>query len=50
MHVQLWKNEGVDLNLIPYGCVATSSHSGFIEVVKNASTISEVSPIQSISL
>ncbi len=42
-HVQLWKNEGLDLNLIPYGCMASGHRNGFIEVVKNAKTISEVS-------
>lgn len=41
--IQLWKNEGLDLKLIPYGCMATSHNSGFIEVVKNANTIAEVS-------
>ena len=40
---QLWENEGLDLKLIPYGCLATSTNTGFIEVVKNAKTISEVS-------
>ena len=39
---QLWENEGLHLELIPYGCLATSSNTGFIEVVKNAKTISEV--------
>lgn len=31
------------MKLIPYGCLATSTNTGFIEVVKNAKTISEVS-------
>ena len=39
---QLWENEGLHLKLIPYGCLATSTNTGFIEVVKNAKTISEV--------
>ena len=40
--MQLWENEGLDLRLIPYGCMATGMNSGFIEVVKNAKTIKEV--------
>ena len=41
--VQLWQEQGLDLELIPYGCMATSPYTGFIEVVKNARTIKEVS-------
>lgn len=40
--IQLWENEGLDLRLIPYGCMSTGMNSGFIEVVKNAKTIKEV--------
>ena len=39
---QLWEEEGLDLALIPYGCIATGPNTGFIEVVKNARTIAEV--------
>ena len=39
---QLWEEEGLDLALIPYGCIATGPDTGFIEVVKNARTIAEV--------
>ena len=39
---QLWELEGLDLELIPYGCIATGPNTGFIEVVKNAKTIAEV--------
>ena len=42
-HTQLWEEEGLDLALIPYGCIATGPNTGFIEVVKNARTIAEVS-------
>jgi len=33
----------LNLELIPYGCMATGPNTGFIEVVKNARTISDVS-------
>jgi phosphatidylinositol-4,5-bisphosphate 3-kinase len=43
---KLWEKEGLpDLCLIPYGCMATGPNSGFIEVVKNARTIADVSGI-----
>ncbi len=42
VHIQLWEEDGLDLALIPYGCIATGPDSGFIEVVKNARTIAEV--------
>ena len=38
----LWRARGLDLRLSPYGCVATARHQGFIEVVPNASTLSEI--------
>ena len=40
---QLWEEQGLDLELIPYGCMATGPMIGVIEVVKNARTIAEVS-------
>ena len=40
---KLWEEDGLDLSLIPYGCMATGPNTGFIEVVKNAKTIAEVS-------
>lgn len=43
---KLWEREGLpDLCLIPYGCMATGPNTGFIEVVKNARTIADVSGI-----
>lgn len=42
VYLQLWEEDGLDLALIPYGCVATGPDSGFIEVIKNARTIAEV--------
>ena len=40
---QIWQEDGLDLCLIPYGCVATGPNSGVIEVVKNARTVADVS-------
>lgn len=42
---RLWEEQGLDLELIPYGCMATGPKTGFIEVVKNAKTIAEVSGV-----
>lgn len=39
---QLWKDEGLDLKMLPYSCLATSSDSGLIEVVSPASTIANI--------
>lgn len=38
----IWKADGLDLSLLPYGCLATGFCSGFIEVVKNAKTIMNI--------
>ena len=40
--LQIWQEDGLDLCLIPYGCVATAPNSGIIEVVKDAKTIADV--------
>jgi len=39
---KLWKNEGMDLLLKPYGCIATGDDIGMIEVVKNADTTANI--------
>ena len=41
--MQIWQEDGLDLCLIPYGCVATGPNSGIIEVVKDAKTVADVS-------
>ncbi|KAI8795508.1 phosphatidylinositol 4 5-bisphosphate 3-kinase catalytic subunit alpha isoform-like isoform X2 [Biomphalaria glabrata] len=38
----IWKNEGLDLRLIPYGCLSTGKEVGVIEIVKNAKTITAI--------
>ena len=40
--IQIWQKDGLDLCLIPYGCVATGPNSGVIEVVKDAKTVANV--------
>ncbi|KAJ1528067.1 hypothetical protein ONE63_007985 [Megalurothrips usitatus] len=39
---KLWKNEGLDLRMNPYGCISTGSRVGLIEVVLNAETIANI--------
>ncbi|KAK5619422.1 Phosphatidylinositol 4,5-bisphosphate 3-kinase catalytic subunit delta isoform [Crenichthys baileyi] len=38
----LWKKEGLDLRMIPYGCLSTGNKSGLIEIVKNSDTIANI--------
>jgi len=37
-----WKNEGLDLRLRPYNCVATGDFTGMIEVVLNSATAANI--------
>jgi hypothetical protein len=39
---QLWKKNGLDLHLQPYGCVCLGDNIGMIEVVLNADTIANI--------
>ena len=39
---KIWKDEGLDLRLNAYGCVATDFKVGLIEVVKKAQTIANI--------
>jgi phosphatidylinositol kinase/protein kinase (PI-3 family) len=39
---KLWKKEGLDLELTPYGCVATGDEEGMIEVVLNSDTLANI--------
>ncbi|XP_036147909.1 phosphatidylinositol 4,5-bisphosphate 3-kinase catalytic subunit beta isoform [Monomorium pharaonis] len=39
---KLWKNEGLDLRMNPYGCISTENKVGMIEVVLNAETIANI--------
>ena len=36
---QIWQEEGLDLRMIPYSCLATGKDVGMIEVVRNSKTI-----------
>uniref|UniRef100_A0A3B1KEL8 Phosphatidylinositol 4,5-bisphosphate 3-kinase catalytic subunit delta isoform n=1 Tax=Astyanax mexicanus TaxID=7994 RepID=A0A3B1KEL8_ASTMX len=38
----LWKTEGLDLRMVPYGCLSTGNKTGVIEVVKNSDTIANI--------
>jgi len=40
---KLWKKEGLDLKLSPYGCIATGDEIGFIEIVLNSTTTANIS-------
>ena len=39
---QLWQARGLDLYLIPYGCIATGHNMGMIQVVQDAETVAKV--------
>ena len=36
---ELWRDNALDLRMIPYGCVSTGQDSGFIEIVPDSDTI-----------
>ncbi|XP_072318072.1 phosphatidylinositol 4,5-bisphosphate 3-kinase catalytic subunit beta isoform [Eucyclogobius newberryi] len=38
----LWKEAGLDLRIVPYGCLATGDRAGLIEVVSSADTIANI--------
>ncbi|KAG8445461.1 hypothetical protein GDO86_010297 [Hymenochirus boettgeri] len=38
----LWKESGLDLRIVPYGCLATGDRCGLIEVVSAAETIADI--------
>ncbi|XP_038667942.1 phosphatidylinositol 4,5-bisphosphate 3-kinase catalytic subunit gamma isoform-like [Scyliorhinus canicula] len=38
----IWQENSLDLNLIPYGCIATGCNIGMIEIVRDATTIATV--------
>ncbi|XP_072428909.1 phosphatidylinositol 4,5-bisphosphate 3-kinase catalytic subunit beta isoform isoform X1 [Chiloscyllium punctatum] len=38
----LWKEAGLDLRIVPYGCLATGDKSGVIQVVSAAETIANI--------
>ncbi|XP_078374563.1 phosphatidylinositol 4,5-bisphosphate 3-kinase catalytic subunit beta isoform-like isoform X2 [Oculina patagonica] len=39
---RIWQNEGLDLGMIPYGCLSTGSSIGLIEVVHSSETIAKI--------
>ncbi|KAF2975370.1 hypothetical protein EK904_003959 [Melospiza melodia maxima] len=38
----LWKEAGLNLRMLPYGCLATGDHSGLIEAVSSSETIADI--------
>lgn len=38
----VWKSHGLDLHMIPYGCVSTGDGIGMIEIVLSSQTIAEI--------
>ncbi|KAL9654688.1 hypothetical protein ABK040_006750 [Willaertia magna] len=38
----LWKKEGLDLHMQPYGCICTGEMTGMIEIVLNSQTIANI--------
>jgi phosphatidylinositol kinase/protein kinase (PI-3 family) len=40
--LQMWKQDGLDLRLKPYGCLALGNEFGLIEVVPHAHTTSNI--------
>ncbi|XP_035226902.1 phosphatidylinositol 4,5-bisphosphate 3-kinase catalytic subunit alpha isoform-like isoform X2 [Stegodyphus dumicola] len=38
----IWQNEGLDLRMMPYACLATGKEVGMIEVVRNAKTVMNI--------
>jgi hypothetical protein len=39
---QMWKSEGLDLHMQPYGCICLGDMIGMIEIVLNADTIANI--------
>lgn len=38
----IWRREGLDLKMIPYGCVATGDEIGMLEIVTSSNTIANI--------
>ncbi|KAF7656720.1 hypothetical protein LDENG_00037260 [Lucifuga dentata] len=38
----IWQEKSLNLNLVPYGCIATGRNIGMIEIVRNAVTIATI--------
>ncbi len=44
----IWQNEGLDLRMIPYGCLSTGKNVGMIEVVRNSKTVMAIQKKQDV--
>ena len=38
----MWQTNGLDLHIIPYGCISTGNMMGMIQVVQDAETVAKV--------
>ncbi|XP_032818129.1 phosphatidylinositol 4,5-bisphosphate 3-kinase catalytic subunit delta isoform [Petromyzon marinus] len=38
----MWKQQGLDLRIVPYGCLSTGDKTGLIEMVRRAETIANI--------
>ncbi|KAL5015314.1 hypothetical protein ScPMuIL_009584 [Solemya velum] len=38
----IWKNEGLDLRMVPYNCLATGKDLGLIEIVRKSETVMKI--------
>lgn len=38
----MWQSHGLDLHIIPYGCISTGNMMGMIQVVQDAETVAKV--------
>ncbi|KAK3713310.1 hypothetical protein QZH41_009033, partial [Actinostola sp. cb2023] len=43
---RIWKQNGLDLKMIPYGCLSTGNNVGMIQVVENAVTLANIQKIR----
>ncbi|KAL5517410.1 hypothetical protein EMCRGX_G002951 [Ephydatia muelleri] len=39
---KLWQEQGLNLHIIPYGCISTGNNMGIIEVVQEAETVAKI--------
>ena len=38
----MWQTNGLDLHIIPYGCISTGNMMGMIQVVQDSETVAKV--------
>ena len=45
---RLWKSEGLDLCMNPYGCTSTGNMQGMLEIVQNADTLANITKAEAL--